>query len=105
MSDRGNPRKQKEATKKKNASRGQRITVWVPPYVLHELDQYALREGCSRSWAITESVVHHLQLDEEEIARQRGYAIPKTFEERKNTDWTPEKKKKKKKGGEHGDRQ
>jgi len=72
-----------------------RVTVYVPSVVWEKVVEQAEAEGISRSWITTEALLQYLNMDEEEIIKQRGYEIPSKFEDRKG-EWTPKKKKKSK---------
>ena len=84
-------RRKKKGSKKRAATRGVRITVWLPPIVLQLLDELKTEEGCSRSWLITEAVCQMLGISESKISEERGYEIPKKFADRTGQ-WTDAKK-------------
>lgn len=86
-----NYRRKKKGSKKRAASRGVRITVWLPPIILQLLDDAKVEEGCSRSWLITEAICDYLKINEEVISTERGYEIPKKFSDRVGH-WTEAKK-------------
>ena len=80
----------KKDSKLKSKTQGVRTTIWPPEWVLVELDVYAARERCSRTWAVTEAICDFLGIDESRIAEERGYEIPKKIDDRKNNpEWSP----------------
>ena len=82
--------KKAKTSRLKSNVRGERLSTWVPPSVRKALVMYAADEGCSLSWAMTEAICDFLGLDEEQIAVERGFAIPKKIDDRKNNpEWSP----------------
>ncbi len=66
------------------------LKLWIPDELKDALKQRAKAEDTSMSWLATAAIAKYLKVSVKEL---RGYAIPKTFTERKNNPlWTPNKK-------------
>ncbi len=68
----------------------EQLKLWVPGELKKLLKERAKAEDTSMSWLVVRALEEYLGVSVKEL---RGYAIPKTFTERKNNPfWTPNKK-------------